>query len=180
MSEYNLDVQRQIREIRRELDQLRSVQYPVRQTKIIAVNGVEFPVVQVPSANAYTLDDYRELAWTPSLLFGGAAVGMTYTTQVGWYTKWGRVIFAGLNIALSAKGASVGAATITGLPYAPVGNTSVVPYYAGMSGIANVFLFRITGAGCVLYDMGATGPTALTDTNFNNNSVLNAGLVYSI
>ena len=143
-------------------------------------NNIKFPATQVPSSDANTFDDYEELPWTPALKFGGNSAGMAYTTQIGWYTKWGRVIFAGFTIALSAKGASVGAATITGLPYAPVGNSTVVPYYANMSGIANVFLLRVVSAGCALFDAGATGPTALTDANFNNNSFLNTGFVYSV
>jgi hypothetical protein len=63
------------------------------------------------------LDDYEENTFTPALKFGGNSVGMTYTTQVGKYTKIGNRILWEIYIQLSNKGTSVGAATITGMPF---------------------------------------------------------------
>ena len=77
----------------------------------VSASALVFPEPQVPSADAHTLDDYEEGSWTPALLFGGAAVGMTYTTQVGSYVKVGRLVTATCRMDLSAKGSSTGSAT---------------------------------------------------------------------
>jgi len=176
-----LDVQRQIREIRRELDQLRSVQYPVRQTKIIAVNGVEFPTVQVPSANAYTLDDYRELTWMSSLLFGGAAVGMAYVTRVGTYTKIGNVVILEGRIVLSAKGTSVGIATITGLIYAAtLSPAGIADTPTGMAGISHQVCLVMAGSTLYFVQQTAIARASLTEANFTNTSDIRWGLTYRV
>lgn len=77
-----------------------------------------FPATQVPSADANTLDDYEEGTWTPAVAFGGASVGITYTTQAGHYTKIGRVVVLCADAVLSAKGSSTGGATFGGFPFA--------------------------------------------------------------
>jgi hypothetical protein len=78
---------------------------------------IKFPASQNASANANTLDDYEEGTWTPALTFGGGSTGMTWTVQVGWYTKVGNVVTAGWNLQTLTKGSSTGAATLTGLPF---------------------------------------------------------------
>lgn len=82
---------------------------------------LKFPATQNPSTDANTLDDYEEGTWTPVMRFGGASVGVTYTTQLGQYTKVGNVCHIQGNITLSAKGSSTGAASIGGLPFAAGG-----------------------------------------------------------
>ncbi|HEY1153476.1 MAG TPA: hypothetical protein VGE73_06455 [Pseudolabrys sp.] len=83
--------------------------------------GIKFPATQNPSTDPNTLDDYEEGTWTPVMRFGGASVGVTYTTQLGQYTKVGNVCHIQGNITLSAKGSSTGAASIGGLPFAAGG-----------------------------------------------------------
>jgi len=78
---------------------------------------IKFPASQNASANANTLDDYEEGTWTPALTFGGGSTGMTWTLQVGWYTKVGNVVTAGWNLQTLTKGSSTGAATLAGLPF---------------------------------------------------------------
>ena len=68
-----------------------------------------------------TLDDYEEGNWTPVLKFGGGTTGITYNTQIGRYTKIGRLVQVNITIYLSSKGSSTGVATITGLPFATAG-----------------------------------------------------------
>ena len=60
---------------------------------------------------------YSEGTWTPAVAFGGASVGITYTTQVGRYVKIGSMVHLMARVVLSSKGSSVGDATITGLPF---------------------------------------------------------------
>jgi hypothetical protein len=74
-------------------------------------SGITFPATQSASSNANTLDDYEEGTWTPSV--GGNA---TYTTQVGIYTKVGRVVTCEFEININAIG--TGSTTvISGLPF---------------------------------------------------------------
>lgn len=87
----------------------------------IPAGQIAFPATQNPSSDANTLDDYEEGSWTPLLRFGGASVGMTYSTQLGQYTKVGKLCHIQGNITLSAKGSSTGAASIAGLPFAAGG-----------------------------------------------------------
>jgi hypothetical protein len=79
----------------------------------LTVGQVRFPASQSASADANTLDDYEEGTFTPTLTFGGASVGMTYTTQVGAYTKIGNRVFFDLNVVLTNKGSSTGLAAVS-------------------------------------------------------------------
>lgn len=138
---------------------------------------IAFPAVQVPSADANTLDDYEEGTWTPVLRFGGASVSMTFTDQQGTYIKVGRLVVLQMRLTLSAKGSSTGTADISGIPFAPR-NASPVPSYVGaafastMNGLTSQVLVRILANGSLigLFDTAATGVTTLDDTNFNNTS----------
>jgi len=90
--------------------------------------GISFPSTQVASSDANTLDDYEEGTWTPTITFGGAAVGVTYTTQSGTYTKIGNLVTVTYDLILSAKGSSTGAVRITNLPFtSKSGITQAVP-----------------------------------------------------
>ena len=80
-----------------------------------------FPATQVPSADANTLDDYEEGTWTPVLTFGTPGdLSVTYSIQVGDYTKIGRKASANYAVAPSAftHTTASGNAQITGLPFA--------------------------------------------------------------
>ena len=74
------------------------------------INGVRFPATFVGSNDVYTLDDYREGTWTPTVIGGTSAGVGTYTNQVGEYTKIGNVVHCTINIAWTAH-------TGTGIPY---------------------------------------------------------------
>lgn len=91
----------------------------------LSLSTVTFPATQAPSADPNTLDDYEEGVWTPTLLLGGAAVGMTYGTRVGHYTKIGRIVHVVARVTLTALGSSTGNATITGLPFTNNSSVSV-------------------------------------------------------
>lgn len=146
---------------------------------------VAFPATQSASADPNTLDDYEEGSWTPSLLFGGAATGMTYSLQVGRYQKVGRKVWVSARFVLTAKGSSTGAATITGLPFTAE-NTSPQISFSGttaasaMTGLTSPITALVVGNTAVidLYDWGATGVVAVDEGNFNNTSGFNVTLVY--
>ena len=64
-----------------------------------------------------TLTVYDEGTWTPALRFGAATTGITYTTQVGKYTRIGNRVWVHCQIVLSSKGSATGTADISGLPF---------------------------------------------------------------
>ena len=70
------------------------------------------------TAAANTLDDYEEGTWTPALTGSGGTSGVAYTTQVGGYTKVGRLVTANFHILLSDEGTITSTARISGLPFA--------------------------------------------------------------
>jgi hypothetical protein len=72
---------------------------------------IAFPATQNASANANTLDDYEEGTWTPSV--GGTA---TYTSQVGRYTKVGRLVHVVGALLINTIGTG-SATTVSGLPF---------------------------------------------------------------
>lgn len=157
MSEHLIQMQRQIDQLARELERLKTVE--------------KFPTIP-------------NTTWTPALSFGGASVGMTYTAQNGRYVNVGKAVLVTGYIVLSAKGSSTGNAAVT-LPLA--GGTLYQGYlncfwslptsyvHVGIRsafGSASGDIFGATAA--------ATAPTQLTDANFNNTSQLRFSGVYFI
>lgn len=63
------------------------------------------------------LDYYLEGTFTPTITLGGAAVGMTYGTQLGSYTRIGNRVMFDAYVVLTAKGSSTGELRIRGLPF---------------------------------------------------------------
>jgi len=89
------------------------------QSRVIAVNGVQFPAVQVASADPNNLDDYEEGTFTPGFTFATPGDLSTTGTFLGDYTKIGRDISVNLTLISStfAWTTASGAASITGLPF---------------------------------------------------------------
>ena len=138
--------------------------------------GITFPATQSASTDANTLDDYEEGTWTPSLLFGGAAVGMTYTTRTGTYTKIGNLVTIAVSIDINAIGSSTGSATITGLPFAsPSGGASnaATPFAGWSLPGGSVTAPVAVSYGSTLHlnhQPSGSAPTALTKTQFGSTS----------
>lgn len=81
---------------------------------------ISFPATQIPSSNANTLDDYEEGTWTPVLTFQGVGdLSVTYSIQLGFYTKIGREVIARftLNASSITYTTSTGDLRVTGLPF---------------------------------------------------------------
>jgi hypothetical protein len=70
-----------------------------------------------PVADANRLDYFAEGTFTPTVNFAGSAVGLTYSSQVGFYTRIAKRVFFTLQVTLSAKGSSTGVLNISGLPF---------------------------------------------------------------
>ena len=142
-----------------------------------AAGQVKFPASQNASADANTLDDYKEASFTPTVSFGGASVGVTYSSQVGVVTKVGRIVQATVNIVLTSKGSSVGTASIGTLPVASTSGTDSpcsVQINNFAAGVITTVQSQVSASsssiGISRYAAGAN--TALADTDFTNTSVL--------
>lgn len=153
---------------------------------------IKFPATQKVSTDANTLDDYEEGTWTPTINFGSGSTGITYTTQLGKYTKIGKLVFASFYIVLSSKGTDVGVANVGDLPFDPdTGNLN----YLGMSCVINLWSalatnwvyisgrpvigvggydIRLTGAAAA----GTAAATLLADTDFTNTTNLQGCITY--
>ncbi len=163
-----------------------------RQTGQINLNGspiwiaqgrIQFPSTANPSTDLYTLDDYHEGNWVPTLQFGGAAVGMTYTTRGGVFVKVGRNVFVTGRITLSAKGTSTGSATVTSLPFTSQDYAGLsMPYYSNFAGLTGYTPMPLVNPLQQLFDFrtsgGATGSLNLTDVHFSNTADLIFSGVY--
>jgi hypothetical protein len=152
----------------------------------LAALGLAFPAAQVASADANTFDDYEKGNWTPSIKFGGASVGMTYTTQAGYYTKLGRVVILTGTCVLSAKGSSTGDVSISGFPFTSSNNDGAVTiatlYFSGIS-FANQYQAYIpkNGSSLYLYEITESGTvTALTEGNVADTSLVRILAVYFV
>jgi hypothetical protein len=153
----------------------------------LPVGQLAFPATQNPSADANTLDDYEEGLWTPTLNFGGNAVGMTYaTTPAGRYTKIGRTVFATGSLALSAKGSSTGAATVAGLPFTSaddgIPQSAPIGIATGMSAVSGAVLATLPAnvSRLSLYQSSNGAATGLSHSNFGNSAALTFSVVYDV
>lgn len=148
-----------------------------------AAGQIKFPASQNASANANTLDDYREataLEFTPVLTFGGASVGITYVTQDGRFTKIGNVVFYQIYMILTNKGSSVGGAAIS-LPFTsnafPGVQCASVNTYTGLTGLTGA-LFAAVSSGTATVTIAQSSATALaniSNTAFTNNTSIAIG-----
>ena len=144
--------------------------------------GITFPATQSASTDANTLDDYEEGTWTPALTFGGNAVGLTYGTRVGTYTKIGNLVLATFQIGLSASGSSTGVATVSGLPFA---SNSTQAYTAFLQtdgvtfvGTALTYLAPSSSTLALYYEVSGGGSVAMTNTSISGTATLRVTIVY--
>lgn len=146
----------------------------------ISDNGSRYSLVNAPLGSGI-------VAFTPSLTFGGAAVGMTYGTQSGQVITIGNLVLTWILIELTAKGSSTGLAAVNlgvvtnalvvGGGAIPMGAMSMHDVtFSGMvapapqPGLASLNFTETTSGGALAY---------LTDTAFSNTSRLAIFLVYS-
>lgn len=119
--------------------------------------------------------------WTPSLQFGGASTGITYTLQSGKYIQFGKLIVADFNMTLTSKGSATGSATLTGFPVASLANTAtsvIISAYQNMSSITGSMVTNLSSTTATLAQGGATGQDLLTDANFNNTTIFGGVAIY--
>lgn len=121
--------------------------------------------------------------FTPTVAFGGASVGVTYSSQVGKYTRLADGIRFTAYIVLTSKGSSVGVATIAGLPTVGAVNSAAIVGVAAsnMSGLTGAVLGIIDNASSVtIFQYGATGPGPVANTFFTNTTILQVSGFYAV
>ena len=115
--------------------------------------------------------------------FGGASVGITYSTKVGRYWFNGNSLNVCVDMILSSKGSSTGTALITGLPLTarttdpfrgliPLSYTQNFGLSAttAEAGTPLSLIILENSIEAVFYPNVDSSHTALTDSVFNNNS----------
>ena len=121
--------------------------------------------------------------WIPDLQFGEAKVGITYSTQVGYYLKVGDWVSCTFRIVLTSKGTSTGAARIYGLPFTALSNVPVTVSFNKIT-YANQLMATLTAAAVTyisLFEITEEGTYSLIrDTDFVDDSILNGSVFYKI
>lgn len=128
---------------------------------------------------------FADGTFTPTLAFGGASTGITYTTNVGRFKKIGNRLFFQIRIVLSNKGSSTGVATIKGLPFTSASNIPQaveIDLAGGFSGLtgspkANI---SINATDVLLYQTTSSGRIAITDAVFWNTATLTVTGFYEL
>lgn len=126
------------------------------------------------------------ITFVPTITFGGAAVGVTYSTQTGTAFKLGRLLFFSLFVQLSNKGSSTGQLRINALPY-----TINAGWTGNNGGPAYVTNVTFTGAPMVFYELATTrigildiisasNFAAITDAECTNTSSFAASMFYAV
>ena len=124
--------------------------------------------------------------WTPALDGGGSGTGVTYSSQVGYYSLTNNVVTINGQFTLSNKGATTGATAIIGLPFIAIGTSSLrIPVTIAGSSLAsgtNNIVGEIIGASqqINLYKYSSGSLAALTDTDFTNTSTISINASYLI
>ena len=120
--------------------------------------------------------------WTPSLNFGGNAVGMTTDGLQGSYVKIGAMVFLNGWIRLTAKGSSTGDARVAGLPFTHGGYYQVGSLQlAGGTTFVGYPQISANGTFLPLRQTSEAGVwTQMTDANFSNTSQIIFSIAYSI
>jgi hypothetical protein len=164
-----------------------NVKVTAQQLKDFAHQGnLPFPAAQVPSTDPNTLDDYEEGTWTPGFSFNNGTTGLTYTTQVGSYTKMGDRAFVQGYVRVNDNATSTGPARITGLPFtsnaASGGNAGVGISGFGLASISGTLEAYIgaNNTNIELYHLGTGTGTQLTDANVPNSAEFIFGAHYRV
>lgn len=124
--------------------------------------------------------------WTPALEIGGSTSGVTYTARSGYYHRVGDIVFVKGWLNLSANGSETGDITISGLPFTPqdgLSGTTVeggggVSYSANMASLSSAVIAAVEGSEIALYDVGATGHSALTEANVTSTTQIAFSVTY--
>jgi len=142
--------------------------------------GITFPASQSASSDVNTLDDYEEGTFTPTIVYSGTNTP-TYITQLGRYTKIGRLVQVQIYFSWNENG-STGNVSIGGLPF-----TSVTSIDRAVPSILSFGLLVVTvsitgfvnsNATTIYLALNDNALTALSATNTDNDQDLYVTVTY--
>jgi hypothetical protein len=138
------------------------------------------------SAIMYSNPNQALKTWTPGVTFGGTNVGMTFSSQIGYYQVSGREITCYYSFTMTAKGTSTGLAKLTGLPFPPlagIGSSGVGPLFAsGLASITGPVITSVAGGTQTsnFFQGSASGVATMADTNFTNAAAIAGKFSYLV
>jgi hypothetical protein len=121
--------------------------------------------------------------WTPTIEFGGASTGITYSVQTGEYTRIGNLVHIEGSVQLSSNGTATGSATIAGLPFSnggPAYANLQVTRVANMIGITNYRMQLSVVTNLITINTDPTTTTPVTNANFAANTLLTFSGTYRV
>jgi len=101
--------------------------------------GIAFPVIQVESADAHTLDDYEEGVFYLEVAMSTSGT-VTLDNKTCRYTKIGRAITISGFITVTSVSSPVGTVQFTGLPYPSGGGWTAVSLQDNLSGKTKAYI----------------------------------------
>jgi hypothetical protein len=116
-------------------------------------SGITFPATQVASADANTLDDYKESTWTP-VITAGSGTPTTVTINSAVYTKLGRVVVCTFDFSIVNKGTASSSLQF-GLPVTSITSTAFCGSFREDAITGNMGMVNYstgTTAACLLYN----------------------------
>lgn len=143
-------------------------------------------VTSIKFGSGSTLSSYTTGTFSPGISFGGGTTGITYSEQSGTYWVIGAIVFVKIQVTLTNKGSSTGNAAITGLPFTSANDafkitvnisTNNVTYDAGYTWCTANVPANSTTINLIENGSGVAN-TALTNSNFANNSQILIGSFY--
>lgn len=139
------------------------------------------------TATRWRLETHEQGAWiafTPTITFGGASTGQTFTLHTGRYWVKGVTVAIFARVLFSSKGSATGTALMESLPYTAVNVSGVAPianfwgnnFGAGIANLSATVIANDTKVN--LYKFAAGAVTGLADTDFTNTSDTDISVVY--
>ena len=127
---------------------------------------IKFPATQNASANANTLDDYKEGTFTPDLY--NAGYSSTWSIKTGKYTKIGNLVYITMLFDSGVSGTVGGALTVSGLPYAysGAGNIPTIIGFTGNASVPGYYTCRMANAATTCVITNSAGSTNSVQETF--------------
>lgn len=129
--------------------------------------NIQFPPTASVSADATTLDDYREGQWTPVIDSETTGSGRVTTVNSAWYVKIGRMVHVYCHIELATLGTGgSGTLVVRGLPFTSLSDSSqhasglTVARFTGLGGNVVSIAGEIQPGNTVVRLRGATAAAA--------------------
>lgn len=145
-------------------------------------------VTSITFGSGTALNTYAENTFTPVLSFNNGTTGITYSTQLGSYTRIGRMVYIRIAIVLTSKGSSTGNAAIGGLPFTSANDGILTPmFYAaiGTTKAASTYFTAYINPSATTLNLTFGSTTAgtlsgLNDTNFSGTDQIYISGFYNV